>query len=337
MTQQTLTSEADLIELLAPLTAGAAGAFGLTDDCAYLSPRPGYDLVLKTDPVRAGVHFFSDDPPDAIAWKALAVNMSDLAAKGAEPLAYLMAMSFPEPPTRAWAVKFIEGLRDAQRAFNCHLIGGDTDRSPGPLSISITAIGDVPAGTMVRRATARAGDAIFVSGTIGDSGLALRLHKEAREGRRTSQEQWKLSDEHVNHLIARYLRPQPRLELAALVRAHASASMDLSDGLIKDLERMCKASGVGADIRADAVPLSAAARAVLAVDPHALPTFLTAGDDYEILAAVPRASAASFEGKAAGTRTGMHRIGTFVDRKGVAATGTDGAVLRFDCSGWDHF
>jgi thiamine-monophosphate kinase len=337
MTHHTLASEADFIALLAPLTAGAPGAYGLTDDCARLSPRPGRDLVLKTDPVRAGVHFFPDDPPDAIAWKALAVNMSDLAAKGAEPIAYLMAISFPEPPTRAWALKFIKGLSDAQRAFNCHLIGGDTDRSPGPLSISITALGDVPAGTMVRRATASVGDAIFVSGTIGDSGLGLRLHTDARGGLRTLQRQWNLSDEHVSHLIGRYLRPQPRLELAGLIRKHASASMDVSDGLIKDLERMCKASGVGAEISLHATPVSAAARAVLAVDPHALSALLTAGDDYEILAAIPTAGASEFESKTKQMGTAMHRIGTFVDGAAVTARQPDGTILRFDRTGWDHF
>ena len=174
MSNEHITSEADLIAMLTHLTAGAPGAFGLRDDCACLTPRPGYDLVLKTDPVRAGVHFFPDDPPAAIAWKALAVNVSDLAAKGARPVAYLMALSFPAPPTRTWVTEFARGLGAAQAAFGCHLIGGDTDRSPGPLSIGITVIGEVPLGAMVRRDTARPGDAIYVSGTLGDSGIGLR-------------------------------------------------------------------------------------------------------------------------------------------------------------------
>src|SRR5262245_48460657 len=160
--------EEAIIALLAPLTEGDPAAFGLKDDCALVTPPPGTDLVLKTDPVAEGVHFLPGDPAGDIAWKALAVNVSDLAAKGARPLGYLMALSFPEAPAGAWMAGFVEGLRAAQAAFGCHLLGGDTDRRPGPLSISITAIGSVPRGSMVPRGSARPGDVLFVSGTIGD-------------------------------------------------------------------------------------------------------------------------------------------------------------------------
>jgi thiamine-monophosphate kinase len=140
--------EAIIQTFLAPLAADYPGAFGLRDDCAAMSPQPGMDLVLKTDPIRAGVHFFADDAPADIAWKALAVNVSDLAAKGATPAVYVLALGFPEMPTHAWMAAFATGLRDAQTAFGCHLVGGDTDRAPGPLSIAVTAIGSLPTGTM---------------------------------------------------------------------------------------------------------------------------------------------------------------------------------------------
>src|SRR5262245_52266792 len=160
--------EAIIQGFLAPLAAGFPGAFGLKDDCALLTPEPGTELVLKTDPVAEGVHFLPDDAPGDVAWKALAVNVSDLAAKGATPIGYLMALSFPAPPSSEWLAAFAQGLEQAQRKFGCHLIGGDTDRRPGPITVSITVIGSVPQGGMVRRNTARPGDGVFVSGTLGD-------------------------------------------------------------------------------------------------------------------------------------------------------------------------
>ena len=337
MEHDRITSEADLIAMLAPLTAGAPGAFALRDDCARLTPRVGYDLVLKTDPVRAGVHFFADDPPDLIAWKALAVNVSDLAAKGAEPVAYLMALSFPGAPTRTWMAEFVRGLAEAQATFGCHLIGGDTDRSPGPLSIGITAIGEVPEGRMVRRDTARIGDAIYVSGALGDAGVGLQLHRETREGRSDLRKRWGLTEYQTSYFIDRYLRPQPRLELAATVRQHASASMDLSDGLVKDLERMCRASGVGAVVDSGLIEWSPAMVVVIRQQPELFSTILSAGDDYEILATVPAEQVGAFEAKVRCTPTPMHRIATIVEGAGVRVTRIDGTDIVFDRKGWDHF
>src|SRR5215470_15707593 len=229
-----LGSEEALIRLLAPLAIGAPGAFGLADDCALLAVEGGVQLVLKTDPVAEGVHFFGDDAPEDIGWKALAVNASDLAAKAARPLGYLMALSFPEAPRAAWLKGFAAGLEAAQTAFGCHLLGGDTDRRPGPLTITITILGTVAARGMVRRGTAKPGDVLFVSGTLGDAALGLALRKDG-----TLAPRWGLAPDAVKHLIHRFLRPQPRLALAGALRAHASAAMDVSDGLAKDLARMC--------------------------------------------------------------------------------------------------
>src|SRR5215470_16437162 len=227
---QPIEGEEAIIRLLAPLTCGAAGAFDLRDDCAVLEPEPDHELVLKTDPIAAGVHFPASAAPADIGFKALAVNVSDLAAKGAMPRAYLMALSFPEAPRRHWLIQFRAGLHEAQARFGCHLLGGDTDRRPGPLTISVTAIGSVPRGRMVRRGTARAGDSLFVSGTLGDAALGLQLAKDA-----TRAAAWGLSQQMARHLCQRFRRPQPRLALAGTLRAHASAAMDLSDGLAKDL------------------------------------------------------------------------------------------------------
>src|SRR5262245_19281828 len=333
-----LIGEEAIIALLAPLAAGHAGAFGLRDDCALLTPPPGADLVLKTDPIAEGVHFLPGDAPADIGWKALAVNVSDLAAKGATPLGYVMALSFPEAPTQTWMAQFVEGLRDAQTRFGCHLIGGDTDRRPGPLTVSITAIGTVPQGGMVRRTTAQVHSTLFVSGTIGDAALGLALAREPALAAR-----WSLSQAEAEHLLRRYRRPEPRLALAPVLRQYAAAAMDLSDGLVKDLERMLRGSGVGGRLRAGDVPLSDAARKVLAKEPDRLAQLITGGDDYEVLAAVPGAHCDGFRTAAAKGGVPMTEIGTAGPSAwpetgdGLRIEDPDGRPLALSRSGWDHF
>jgi thiamine-monophosphate kinase len=313
--------------VFAPLAAGAPGALGLRDDCAVLSPPPGCDLVLKTDPVRSGVHFFADDAPEDIGWKALAVNVSDLAAKGAEPLGYLLAASFPALPDRAWAKRFADGLEAAQAAFGCPLYGGDTDRAEGPMSFALTVFGAVPAGRMIRRATARAGDAIFLSGTMGDAALGLEVR---RGGFATA------TAEHRAHVLARYLRPQPRLGSRAVLREAATAAMDVSDGLVKDLARLCRASGVGAAVEVDAVPLSSAALALTAGDPARRRALFTHGDDYEVLFTAPPSAADRIFAGAARADIPVTRIGTIVPGPGVTWT-EDGREIVWTRTGYDHF
>jgi thiamine-monophosphate kinase len=332
--QETLHGEEGIIALLAPLTRGHAGAFGLKDDCALLTPEPSTELVLKTDPVAEGVHFLPGDAPQDIAWKALAVNVSDLAAKGATPLGYLMALSFPVAPTVGWMRDFVGGLEAAQAKFGCHLLGGDTDRRPGPLTISITIIGSVPRGRMVPRTTAQTGDALFVSGTIGDAGLGLELAKNA-----DLQAAWNLSDVAADSLRQRYRRPEPRLALAAPLRHYASAAMDVSDGLVKDLDRMIRASGVAGHLVAAQVPLSEPARKVLAHTPEFLSRLITAGDDYEILLAVPSDGAQSFVAAAAAAGVPVTRIGQVVPGPpALVVEGLDGQPLVLpERTGWDHF
>ena len=328
-----IDSEDDLVgTYLAPLAAGFAGALGLKDDCAVLVPTPGHELVLKTDPVVAGVHFFADDDPADIAWKALAANVSDLAAKGATPRIYLMALSLAEAPERDWMARFAEGLGAAQRAFGIHLAGGDTDRTPGHFSIAMTVIGEVPAGRMVRRAAAEAGDALYVSGTLGDAALGLALRTDGALAARLG-----LTADEASHVLRRYLRPEARVALAEALRAHARAAMDLSDGLMKDLGRMCRASGVGARVMAADLPVSPAVRRALAAEPARIRDVVAAGDDYEILAAIPASACADFESAAQRAGVAVTRIGEVTSAREVHVLDAQGVPLAPGRSGWDHF
>jgi thiamine-monophosphate kinase len=266
-------TEDELIEkLFAPL-AGPAG-LGLRDDAALLPA--GEESVATVDALVAGVHFFADDPPAAIAKKALRVNLSDLAAKGAEPLGFLLALALPEDWTNAWLEAFAQGLGEDAGSFSCPLVGGDTVKTPGPLTIAITALGRVK-GRFVPRTGAKVGDGVFVSGTIGDAALGLRLRKDPALAAR-------LSAPSRDFLLDRYLLPRPRLELAPRLREGASAAMDVSDGLLGDLAKLTRASKVSARIALADIPFSEAAREALALAPDLLETLLCGGDDYEILA-----------------------------------------------------
>ncbi len=323
----------------APLSASVAGAFGLMDDAATLACPPGQECVVTTDTLIAGVHFLPGDPADDIAAKALGVNLSDLAAKGGDPLVYTLSLALPADVSPRWLERFAAGLSQMQTAHGIALTGGDTTRSPGPLMISITAIGAVPAGKMVRRSGAQPGDRLFVTGTIGDSALGLRL----RRGDPDCAD-WPLDHQARAHLLARYARPRPRTGLAAALRAHAHAAMDISDGLILDAMRLCRASGVRAIIRADKVPLSPAA-ASLAIAPEWLEVMLTGGDDYELLIAAPPEAADALADASARTGTqGLTAIGEVAEAPAhatrdtpVTILGADGAPLRFARPGYAHF
>jgi thiamine-monophosphate kinase len=273
-------SEDDIIARVFAPIAGAA-ALGLKDDAALLAPESA-PLVVTTDMLVAGVHFFAHDDPSLIARKALRVNLSDLAGKGAEPIGFLLALALPSDWTNDWLEAFAAGLAADARIYGAPLIGGDTAATPGPLTIAITALGRTP--RFVPRAGAKPGDAIFVSGPIGDGALGLALRRDAALARR-------LSDGARDYLIGRYLLPQPRLDLSAWLCANATAAMDISDGLAGDLAKLCRASGVSAAVELTSAPLSAAAREAIAIDPALFEAAITGGDDYEILfAAKPGAS-----------------------------------------------
>ncbi len=286
------------------------GAFGLVDDAAAITPPRGCDIVLKTDGIIGGVHFFPDDPPDTVARKALRVNLSDLAAKGAKPAGFLLTLALPRNVGDDWLRRFARGLgADADR-FGCPLFGGDTDRTPGPITISIAAFGIVPRGKMVRRTGARPGDRVLVTGTIGDAALGLLLRQDGKSAQRLG-----LSSREERHLARRYLVPEPRNAIAEVLRAHASAAMDVSDGLVGDLTKLCRASGVTAAIDATRVPLSPAARSALASEPALIEPILTGGDDYEVLATVPARKVAAFRKASAAAGVAVTEIGTIAAGK----------------------
>jgi thiamine-monophosphate kinase len=306
------------------------GALGLSDDAAFITPPPGCDLVLKTDAIIGGVHFFSDDAAHTVASKALRVNLSDLAAKGARPLGFLLSLALPKDLGDAWLSDFADGLRGDAVLFACPLFGGDTDRTPGPVTISIAMFGSVPEGTMVRSAGAKPGDVVFVSGTIGDAALGLLLRRDAPTD-------WNLDTVQRQHLVSRYLMPQPRNALAEAVRAHASAAMDVSDGLAGDLAKLCRVSGVAAEIEVSQVPLSDEAKAVISVVASMLETALTGGDDYEIICTVPAGKAESFRAAAKAANVAVTAIGEIGAGDGVRFVGTDGKSLKFKRASFSHF
>ncbi len=308
------------------------GALGLNDDAALLTPPPGHALVVTADAVVGGVHFFPDDPPDAIARKALRVNLSDLAAKGAQPAGFVLTLALPNGVGDMWLKNFARGLGADAKKYGCPLLGGDTVHTPGPVTISIAAFGTVPDGTMLRRSGARAGDHVVVTGTIGDAALGLKLRKE-----RGAKRRWKLNAILQRHLLARYLVPEPRNALAEAFRQLASAGMDVSDGLAGDLGKLCRASGVGAEIDAAKVPLSKAARAALAAEPGLVRTILTGGDDFEVVATVPPASLDVFMTAARVVGVSVTEIGRVTAGNEARFLGPDGRPFTFARASFSHF
>ena len=293
------------------------GGLGLRDDAAVLAPPPGRELVLSADATVGGVHFLTDDPPDLIARKLLRVNLSDLAAKGATPLGYLLTVSVPRGTTDDWFAAFASGLAQDQAEFGVSLLGGDSTSTPGPVSLSLTIIGHVAPGAMVRRDGARAGDALWVTGTIGDGGLGLL----AARGEIPDPD---------GYLSGRYRLPQPRLGLVDAAFVHGA--LDVSDGFIQDAGHLCRSSGVGLVIDTDALPLSSAA---LSAPPDAVRAMIAAGDDYELLMAVPAEATAALHIRARALGVPLARIGTFTaDQPGIVRLQGSRPVEN---SGWSHF
>ena len=311
----------------APL-AGPAG-LGLRDDAALLEPPPGEDLVLTTDALVAGVHFFADDPPGAIARKALRVNLSDLAAKGARPLGFLLALALPADWREDWLSAFAAGLGADASAYGCPLAGGDTVATPGPLTLSVTAFGGVPAGRMTKRSGVRAGDRLYVTGTIGDAAIGLAI----RNGRGPD-----IGHADKEFLLDRYLLPRPRVALARAVSMRANGCMDVSDGFVGDLTKMLAVSGVSARVPIYRLPLSPAARAAVAARPDLFSIAATGGDDYELLAAVAPDSAPAFEAEAAAAGVPLAFVGEAVDGDGPPRfVGPDGGQVTFPRGSYSHF
>lgn len=320
---------ADIARRFAPLSFGAPEALGLLDDAALIGARPGYDLVITQDALVEGVHFMPHERADRVAQKLLRTNLSDLAAKGAQPYGCFLSISWPSHYDNAARDLFAAALKTDLAQYGLALFGGDTTSTPGPLTASLTALGWVKAGSMVRRAGARAGDLIFVSGTIGDAYLGLKLARGEDLG---------LSDADQAFLLDRYHRPQPRLDLRLALLTHARAAADVSDGLIADCGHIARASGLGMGLELEKMPLSTAARrwVAAATDPtKALLDLATGGDDYEVVCAARSGSLQSMAPATGGIGAVMTGIGQFWGQPEVRVS-FNGVVLRFAEAGYQH-
>jgi len=277
-----LTETSFIKTYLKPLCS-SKGSLNLSDDAAILSPDPHQDIIISKDMLIAGHHFFEDDDPSDIAFKSLAVNLSDIAAKGAAPLSFMLGIAFPKAPEPEWAESFTEGLKVAMDQFDINLLGGDTTGTKGPLIISITILGQIEKERMVKRSGANVGDQIYVSGSLGDAALGYQL----RAGREETKD-WSLKNEEKAELLEKYLKPMPRTSLSNIIKDHASSSMDLSDGIVADLEKLCAASKCGAVINYDEIPLSKSANKLFFEEETLKEHCLGWGDDYEILCTIPQ-------------------------------------------------
>ena len=323
-----VAGEFETIERLLKPLAHPEWARGLTDDVAILPSRPGQDLVLTKDAMVEGVHFLADDPLDTVARKLLRVNLSDLAAKGAEPFGYLLSCFWSERCGWPEREAFAAGLAEDQARFGVGLLGGDTVKTPGPASFSLTALGWVPAGAAVSRAGAQVGDLVFVTGSIGDGLLGLRA----------ARGELALDEERIAALIDHYRTPTPRLDFAPVVREFATASVDVSDGLAADLAHVARASGAAIMLNLNVLPLSAAAQAWFddRVDAQlSLEDLAGGGDDYQIAFTAHPRHEESLRREAERRLVRLTRVGEVTAGVGLTAT-YDGRPVQMARPGWTH-
>lgn len=322
-------SEFSAIEaFFAPLTKGAPGTFALKNDAATIGSQSDRESVLTSDTLIAGVHFFPDQAPADIARKALRVNLSDLAAMGADAAHYLLALSLPSGTDGDWLRSFSEGLAQDQDEFGVLLIGGDTTVTPGPLTITITALGSVPHGQALTRSGAEVGDLVCVSGHIGDAGLALALRENA---------ELKIPEVTKKQLDKRLDLPAPRLGLGLQLRGNATAALDVSDGLIADLDHICGASNIGISLQRAEIPLSAAAQKTLSDYPDLWPAIVSGGDDYELaftISASDRAMLAEWTRKLG---LDLAVIGACVPGEETRLLDPSGQEIALPSRGYKHF
>jgi thiamine-monophosphate kinase len=313
----------------APL-ADVPGALGLADDAALIDPPAGRQLVVAADAMIAGVHFLDNDPADTIGRKLLRVNLSDMAAMGAEPLGFLMTVALPKGIDGVWLRGFAAGLAEDRRTFGVPLLGGDTVSTPGPISLSLTILGHVAPGAVLLRRGAVAGDAIWVSGTLGDGALGLRALQGKLRG---------LSGRHAAHLAERYRIPEPRLALGRALVGVATAALDVSDGLLQDVGHLARAAGCAAVIEAAKLPRSEAAAAALAADPALLALLATGGDDYELAFTAPAGREDAVRAAASQAGVAVTRVGELRPGEAGEASLLDeaGKPMRLSASGWSHF
>jgi len=316
-------SEFDLIETYFAPLAGAEG-LDLKDDAACIKLEEGSELIVTSDTLVSDIHFFADDKPKDIGFKAVSVNVSDLAAKGARPRYYLLNLSLPfKFANKTWLESFVKGLAEAQNQYNIKLVGGDTTRSPGPLTLSITAMGSVPAGKMIKRSGASAGDDLYVSGTIGDAALALKSKMERLQASK--------------EILQRLARPEARPELGQALVGIATASADISDGLLADIEHICKASSLGGNVIETKIPLSNEVRALVDAAPALWPTIWSGGDDYEIVFTAAPKSRATLSAVAQKIGVPLTRIGSLHNGSSLELVDSNGKLVQVGLLGYKHF
>ncbi|MDC8770314.1 thiamine-phosphate kinase [Roseateles albus] len=315
--------EFDLIKRFFVREQGQTGVvLGIGDDCAVLAPTPGMQWLVSTDMLVEGRHFLSTVAPERLGHKALAVNLSDLAACGATPRAFTLALALPRADA-SWLTGFSKGLFALADAHGIHLVGGDTTQ--GPLNISITVMGEAPAGAALLRSGAKPGDDVYVSGSLGDARLALEVFRGSIS----------LPGEQFAQVRAAMECPQPRVALGQALRGVASSAADVSDGLIGDLGHILQRSAVGASLEVDLLPCSA----VLAAQPLALKREcgLAGGDDYELVFTAAPAQRAAVQGAAEQSATPVIRIGRIEAAAGLRLLDAEGQVLSHQFSSFDHF
>jgi len=313
---------------LKPLAKSYSGALDLADDAAILSLPDGHEFVVTTDALTAGVHFFPDDPADLIAQKSLRVNLSDLASMGADPVCYSLALILPHETNESWLELFCDGLARDQAAFGIHLSGGDTTSTKGPLSIVVTAFGTVPSGQALKRSSARAGDDIWVSGTIGDALVGLKKIKE---------NQPLTVDLSSDPSVQRYWLPNPKVKIARQLRGIATSAIDVSDGLVADLNHVCAASNVGAQLNSTDIPLTSVVKDFLDSKELSIEEIMTGGDDYELLFTVTPEQESCILELARADNINVTKIGTITAKQDLEILGTNGQPLEINRKGFKHF
>ncbi|HKR19419.1 MAG TPA: thiamine-phosphate kinase [Stellaceae bacterium] len=325
MAAKPLGEFARIARFFAPLAL--PGGLKLRDDVALIAGRRGEQYVLKTDAIVEGIHFFADDPAADIARKLLRVNLSDLAAKGAIPVGYLLTMALPKSRNDRWLAAFSRGLAADRRKYRIGLFGGDSVATRGPTVLSLAAIGRVAQGRAILRDGARPGDVVYVSGTLGDAAFGLAAIKGQLP---------RISRAARHHLERRYRLPEPRLGLGQRLSGIARAAADISDGLVADLGHVCTSSGVGAVIETTRLPLSAAARSVVARSPRQIRAALTHGDDYEIVFTAPSSAARHVAAAARVAGVRVTAIGHIVAGRGVRVLDAKGRPLQLSHAGYRH-
>ena len=318
-------------ELLSPLSLGEGGAYGLSDDAAKLNIEKG-NIVLTTDAIIEGVHFPKSEDPKILASRIIRVNLSDIAAMGAVPRAYLLVLALPSSTTLKWIESFVEGLSDEQKEFSISLIGGDTTHTHSELMLSITMIGEIYDNNILLRSGARIGDYIYVSGFIGDAALGLSLIQGRYKSNNISI---------TDYLVNRFRKPTPRIDLGKGLNGIANSAADVSDGLLADLRHICEASGVYAEIYLNDIPISSEAESIIKNDIDSRIELLSGGDDYELVFTVPFELTSQVSQLSEKYNVEIKQIGKIIgaglNEDVITLKDINGKILKVDSEGYQHF